>query len=455
MEVTKGSSTHSKVLLPISGVLGFLAFIGVISAIWVMFSGLGVNTGMNDGVPMGIWLACYIFLTGLSAGSLVVSSFSYVFGFVKLKPVARIAVYNAMVLLFIAPLFLLLDLGRWDRFIYIYFPYLSKLPNYGSALALGAILLVLYPIMCFSYGWAMSKGDSARKAEISTGFMKKIYTFLALKRSAKDVEGLEKDEKLAKLLGAITVPVAIATHGYTGFLFGFVVARPLWNTGLMPIIFLTSAVVSGTALLIILIQSVYYLLKEDIGMDIIPDLIKILIITLTADLFFIFSEILTAYYSGVPEHILVLDLLFFGPYWWLFVGIEIILGGIIPLIILSLKRFRESQFVIFASSFLIIIGVFAMRVNLIVTGQIPSILTFLEQSLPNHNYFPTLIEIFVTIGLLSLLGLLLIFGYSFLPLIPFNRAEDRVYRFWQPAKTTNTSDESSNEESKINQGVEK
>ncbi len=57
MEVMKGSSIHSKVLIPVSGVLGFLAFIGIILAILVMFTGLGVNTGINDGVPKGIWLA--------------------------------------------------------------------------------------------------------------------------------------------------------------------------------------------------------------------------------------------------------------------------------------------------------------------------------------------------------------------------------------------------------------
>jgi tetrathionate reductase subunit C len=362
-----------------------------------------------------------------------------------LKPIARISVYTAMVLLFVAPLFLLLDLGRWDRFYFIYLPKLAQLPNYGSALAWGAIFLVAYPTVCFFYGWFMTKSDSAKKAEISSGIMKKIYTFLAMGRKVDDEIGHKKDEKIAKILGSIAVPVAVATHGYTGFLFGFVVARPLWNTGLMPVIFLTSAIVSGTALIIVLIQAVYYLLKEDVGMDLIPDLAKLLVITLTADLFFLFSEILTAYYSGVPEHLLVLDLLFFGPYWWLFVGVEIVLGAVIPLGILTFKRFRESQLIVFISSMLVIIGVFAMRINLIITGQIPSIISYQEAFLPFHNYFPTIIEMLVVFGFLSFLALLLIFGYSFLPLVPSKRAKEKVYRFWRPSKAIAGASEATSE----------
>ena len=435
-------SRYEKVLIPLSGILGIIAIVGFLSAFWVMMNGLGYNTGMNDGVPMGIWLACYIFLTGLSAGSLVVSSFSYVFGYKKLKPIARISVYTAMVLLFVAPLFLLLDLGRWDRFFYIYFPQLSRFPNYSSALAWGAIFLLAYPFVCFLYGWFMTKSDAARKAEISTGIMKKIYTFLSMGRKVDDEEGHKKDEKITKILGIIAVPVAVATHGYTGFLFGFVVARPLWNTGLMPVIFLTSAIVSGTALIIILIQAINFLLKEDVGMDLIPDLTNLLIYTLLADLFFLFSEILTAYYSGVPEHILVLDLLFFGPYWWLFVGVEIFLGAIVPLIVLAFKRFRQSNLAVFISSLLIIIGVFAMRINLIITGQIPSIISYQESFLPLHNYFPSIIEWLVVFGFFSFLALLLIFGYSFLPLVPSNRAKGRFYRFWKPHPAVSGTSES-------------
>ena len=58
-----------------------------------------------------------------------------------------------------------------------------------------------------------------------------------------------KDKNVLRILGGIGIPLAIAFHGSVGAIFGAVGARPYWNTGLMPIIFLVGAVLSGGALL--------------------------------------------------------------------------------------------------------------------------------------------------------------------------------------------------------------
>jgi len=53
-------------------------------------------------------------------------------------------------------------------------------------------------------------------------------------------------------LGGYRIPGACGLHGYVGFLFGSLKSREWWSSDMMPIIFLFSAIISGTALVIVL-----------------------------------------------------------------------------------------------------------------------------------------------------------------------------------------------------------
>ena len=61
-------------------------------------------------MPLGILIALYFYLTGLSAGSFIISSMAYGFGMLKFKPLGKIGVVLATALLVIAPMILLVDL---------------------------------------------------------------------------------------------------------------------------------------------------------------------------------------------------------------------------------------------------------------------------------------------------------------------------------------------------------
>ena len=72
-------------------------------------------TGMSNRVPWGISIVMAVFYIGLSAGSLVLSAMSALFGKKEFKPFARIAALLAMLLLVGALLSIILDWGRPDR----------------------------------------------------------------------------------------------------------------------------------------------------------------------------------------------------------------------------------------------------------------------------------------------------------------------------------------------------
>ncbi|MCK4430693.1 MAG: polysulfide reductase NrfD, partial [Candidatus Aminicenantes bacterium] len=102
----------------------------------------------------GLNIAIYFYLTGLSAGSFILSTLAYGFGMKQYKPLGKVGVVLATMLLIIAPFFLLIHIGipyrAWHLFVYL---------NFASPITWGVFLLVLYPINCIIYGYFMFKGN--------------------------------------------------------------------------------------------------------------------------------------------------------------------------------------------------------------------------------------------------------------------------------------------------------
>ncbi len=282
--------------------------------------------------PLGFWIAIYFYMTGLSAGSFILSTLAYGFGLTKYKPIAFIGVVLATVLLVLAPLNLIIDLGRPERFWHL-FPYL----NLKSPVTWGSFLLTIYPINCLIYGYFMHRGNA----------------------------------KLTKLFGLIGIPLAISVHGYTGFILALSKARALWNTAVMPVLFLVSAMVSGIALMIIVVAIRRYFAaaaEKQTYDEIISDLGKFLFFSILADLFLIFSDILVLLTADTEAReaamlILTLD---FSP---LFLGGELFLGSLVPLALLILPATRRRLGWITVAATCVMIGIYFMRYIMVIGGQ--------------------------------------------------------------------------------------
>jgi tetrathionate reductase subunit C len=246
---------------------------------------------------LGPLIALYFFMTGLSAGSFILSTLAYGFGMKQYKPLGKIGIVLATVLLMLAPINLILDLSQPFRFWHL-FPYL----NFTSPITYGTFLLTAYPMMCLVYGYFMFRGN----------------------------------ERMTKIFGLIGIPLAISVHGYTGFILALAKARALWNTALMPVLFLVSAMVSGIALMILVVIIVGYLSKERRpNLELVRNLAGILVATILLDLFLVFSDVLVLFTADTEAHEAGLLILTgsFGPY---FLGVEILAGSIVPLVLLML-----------------------------------------------------------------------------------------------------------------------
>ena len=100
-------------------VLGMVVLIAVFVYVTEQFThGLGV-TGLNRPAYWGLYIINFIFFIGLSAGGIIIASLVHAFGIKEFRSVARIAELMAISCLLLAVCFILLDLGRPDRLLYI------------------------------------------------------------------------------------------------------------------------------------------------------------------------------------------------------------------------------------------------------------------------------------------------------------------------------------------------
>lgn len=278
----------------------------------------------------GLNIAMYIYLTGVSAGSFILSTLAYGFGLRQYKPLGKVGVVVATIVLVIAPLFLLFHVGMpyraWHLFVYL---------NLASPITWGSFLLILYPINCIIYGYFMFK----------------------------------ENMKLTRIFALIGIPLAVSVHGYTGFILAFGKARALWNTALMPILFLVSAVISGIALMILvfIIKERFFSKEKEIDRELVFSLGKLLAWMIVFDLFLVACDLIVLSISHADAQAAA-HLLLRGKFSFLFLVVENLLGKIVPFILLAVPRLRTLATTIVAS-ILVVVGIFFMRYVVVLAGE--------------------------------------------------------------------------------------
>ena len=370
------------------------------------------HTKANYGsiVTWGLWVAAYIYFIGLSAGSFLVSSLVYVFNFKKFERIGKLAVYTALVTLMMALLSIWADLGHMGRAWHV-----MIFPNFKSPMAWMIYLYSTYMLLLFVEIYFLLRYDFVTGENEST-LKGKIYRLLALGSKDKSEESKLRDKKIVKRLATAGIPIAILFHGGVGALFGVVAARPHWHSGLFPILFLLSALVSGGALLTLIasiFQQGWFKNKE-----VVIELGKMVLALLLLDVLFQVSEFLVAYRGGIPGHTAGLDLVISGPYAWVFWGWQGVIGTVIPILLLILPTRKSPRWVALAGLF-IAAGIFGLRLNIVIPGLAVEEIHGLTQAIysmrVNPHYFPSISEWLLTFGIVGFGMLLFGFGEYFLP----------------------------------------
>jgi Ni/Fe-hydrogenase subunit HybB-like protein len=314
----------------------------------------------------------YPFTTGLIAGVFIVSALYYVFNVQSLKPLARFSLVTALAFVILAPLPLAIHLGRPDRALEIFLT-----PHFTSAMAMFGYIWIFYMGNLMIQTWLVFRKDIVAYALTGTGLRRRIYSVMALGVYDLSAKSLAIDRRLVKLSGAIGIPTAwILFHGYSGFIFGSVKANPWWSTPLMPIIFLFSAVVSGMALLIVLYVAAMGVQRKPINHDALRSLAGWLTGFLAVNVTIEVLEVVTMMYMREESWETVRELIT-QRLAVSYLGIQLLLGSAVPLVVLgviTIFQFRQKLSTLLASAaaVLTLVGVFAMRWNVVIGGQILS-----------------------------------------------------------------------------------
>ena len=372
--------------------LAILMVWGLGAWIYQLTQGL-VVTGMRDVVSWGLYIFSFAFFVGLSAGGLIMASGAEVFGVKSLRPLAPIGVLTAAACVLVAAMTIIPDLGNPQRVWKI-----LRYPNWSSPLVWDILIIIAY------------------------------FAFAVVDLTVMHRRGMEasKRHRTLRVLAYVGLPTAVLLHSITAWIFGLQISRPWWNTALLAPLFVTSAILSGTALIALVALAARRFDRFELPRETWTTLAGLMATALAIDLFLVGSDYVTILWGNVPRERAALDLILPGGSWqWLF-WLEWVVGGIVPFVLLVTPRFRARPALLALASVLVMIGVYAFRIELVVGGMIKPLL-----QLPPGNaigtytsgqtsfqyqgiYHPTWVEYGIVAALAAFLALLITLGYRWL-----------------------------------------
>lgn len=322
----------------------------------------------NDGeLQWSSLIVLYPYVTGLVAGAFILASLHRVFKVKALEPIYRLSLLAALAFLLVAPLPLLAHLGHPARFYEV-----MMTPHLSSAMAIFGFVYAWYLMAVLLLElWFDYRRDMVLMARHERAPKRWIHAILTLGVTDLSEEALRIDKRAGQIVTIIGIPSAFLLHGYVGFIFGSVKANPWWSTVLMPIIFLFSAIVSGMAIILVL----YMVMRgKQSSISCLDALGKYLFYALLVDFGLEMLDLIHRLYI-MEESFQILHLLMTGRLFLTMIVFQFFLGTIGPIVILGafqLFPFPESlrRMGYGIAGILVLFGVFFMRWNVVVGGQL-------------------------------------------------------------------------------------
>jgi len=222
--------------------------------------------------------------------------------------------------------------------------------------------------------WFDYRKDFVEWSQTAAGWKRPLYSLLTLGVRDVSEKALRLDDKMGRIITIIGIPSAFLLHGYVGFIFGSVKANPWWGTVLMPIIFIFSAMVSGIALLMFLYLVTCWIRRVSVDMACLETIGKCLLTALVVDFSVEALDWIHRLYVA-DESLDVLVLLASGKLYYSLFLVQMFLGMFVPALCLAAmivykEGWKRRQTAYFACSLLVLIGILAMRWNVVIGGQL-------------------------------------------------------------------------------------
>jgi Ni/Fe-hydrogenase subunit HybB-like protein len=358
---------HSHAPRPLGGNLftPFTLLLGVLSAIaaaillYRFFNGLGAVTNLNDGYPWGIWIAYDVVVgSAFACGGYSMALLVYIFNKGQYHPLVRPALLASLFGYTLAGVSVIFDLGRWWNFWHIFWPGYAQVNSvmFEVAVCISAYIVVMW-------------------IEFSPTFLEKL--------GMKDVK-----QKLNKLLfffialGVLLPSMHQSSLGSLLVIFGQQI-HPLWQSGmLLPVIYLMTAILLGFAVVIFEATLSSTGFGRPLETKVLTPLSKIMYWLLAA---YVVVRVLDLVIRGALGTA-------FAATWqafWFWVEMACF---IVPLATLASENARRSASKLFVGAVLLMLGGMLLRINGFLVGYMTG---------EGWNYFPSLAELMVTVGIIA------------------------------------------------------
>lgn len=364
--------------------LGALFGLGAIAMLWRLVFGLGATTALNDGYPLGLWIAFDVVTgTALACGGYAVAILVYILNKGRYHPLVRPAILTSALGYTLAGIGVFLDVGRWWL--------LWKVPiffwrwNFDSALLEVALCIMAYVVVLW--------------VELSPAFLERWRdsSYLTLRRFSR--AALPRLEKASLWIIALGLLLPTMHQSSLGTLMLLADSRlhALWRTPLLPLLFLLTCVSMGYAVVVFesAFSSVAFKRRPETGM-------------------------LASLAKAIVPVQLVVVVLRFGDLWWRG-SLELLIAG-------DLRSFLALlEFALFLAPVFMLWSAFAPTVLrrdkpaftpaperglgsllrgamvMILGGALYRFDTYLVAFTPgaHWSYFPSVTEILITVGLVS------------------------------------------------------
>lgn len=375
------------------GALSVVVVAGMVAWVHQLRRGLAV-TAMTDYFSWGIYIVDFVFFIGISMAGTLISAILRLSGAEWRRPITRMAEGITVIALLLAASMIVVDMGRPDRFLKIFF--------YGrlqSPILWDVFSLTTYLVGSALYLYLPLIPDLAILRDHPTEFApwrRWLYTKLALGWAGTSEQHRLLERSIA-VMAIILIPVAVSIHTVTAWLFGTTL-RPGWHSTIIGPDFVIGALYSGIAavLTVMALFRCMFHLEKYITVEHFKKLSLLLLVSCFAYMYFVVNEYLGPGYTseGSEQHLLAA--IFRGPYaveFWAMV----ILGLFVPGLMLALPQFRTVKGIITAS-ILVNVGMWLKRYIIVVPTLSSPFMPLPATAGSQLSYIPTWVEWTITVS---------------------------------------------------------
>ena len=331
-----------------------LILAGALAAVARFTLGLGATTNLSDEFPWGLWIGFDFLGIGLAASGFTIVAAVHLFHAEEYEPIVRPAILTAFIGYLLVVLVLIIDLGRPDHF---WHPLVMWNPH---------------SVMC-EISWCLMLYTTVLSLEFAPIILEKFHIHSPI-----------------KWIHAVSLPfmifgVLLSTLHQSSFgsLYLIVPNRlhALWYTPLLPVLFFISCIASGLSMIVL--ESLIF--SRD-GRPFLPtrlraNLAKAIALALAVYFVVRIQDLLSR--GGFRD---MTSLTYYSVAFWA----ELLIGFVIPFAMLLFEKIRVSRSGLYAASLMVVLGFAFNRMNTAITGL---------ERYPSQTYFPSIIEIFIMLGI--------------------------------------------------------